>query len=46
MKARTLISQLTEALTPLYGAREAQQIARYITADRAGLGDNLSLHVS
>ena len=46
MKARTLISQLTEALTPLYGAREAQQIARYITADRAGLGDNLSLLIA
>ena len=46
MKARTLITHLTEALTPLYGAREAQQIARYITADRAGLGDNLSLLIA
>ena len=42
MKARHLINHLSNALTPLYDAREAMQIARYITADQAGLGDQIS----
>ena len=42
MQARRLIELLTEALTPLYEAREARQIALLTAAARAGLGEHLT----
>ena len=42
MQARDLIARLEGALSSLYEPREAQQIARLVAADRAGLGDQTS----
>ena len=42
MQARLLIRLLTEALEPLYDAREARQIALLAAAHRAGLGERIT----
>ena len=42
MQARLLIRLLTEALEPLYDAREARQIALLAAAHHAGLGERLT----